>query len=450
LNRGARWALNIATTPDARIVAAIETADSELQKKIIYLFDAQQGRVIKRSPVADDTIVSLQLSDDGRFVAWGVEGKLHIWDWQKQAAPVVVQAHNSAVRMIAFSPDGRLLASGASDQFIRIWDSSTGKLLDIRKGHQNSVRALAFSADGQWLLSGGLNEAVRVWSLARAHERDVVENVLSGGRKQLPLHQRELAISDDSQWIALAGSSNSANTFSLPTLETAAAISNVEKVLRFDRDGRLVLAGRINAGPLGLFLHEKRNGALAPLLTKFLTLNEAAALAVSTDLRWMAIATNKSRIELWNLSSGSAVTNFPAHRDTIHWLAFAPKGDTIASCSRDGAIKLWSVPTAACIATFNKHRDDVFHVAFSRDGRLLASASTDKTVRLWDVRRQRQIAALEGHRHAVYAAGFSPDGKILASGSIDNTVKLGTSSSNKRSRISTCPRPPSLFQRKGY
>ena len=105
-------------------------------------------------------------------------------------------------------------------------------------------------------------------------------------------------------------------------------------------------------------------------------------------------------------------------------MTFSPKGELVASASRDKTIILWDVKSRQQKTTLLGHRQGVKSVAFSPDGTTLASTSYDKTVRLWDVAAGKETSSLKGHQKYVFCVAYSPDGKTLATGSYDRTVIL--------------------------
>ncbi|MEZ2319869.1 MAG: AAA-like domain-containing protein [Microcoleus sp.] len=152
--------------------------------------------------------------------------------------------------------------------------------------------------------------------------------------------------------------------------------------------------------------------------------NSVRSVAISSDGKTLASASDDHTIKLWNLQSQKPIATFTGHSNFVRSVAFSPDGKTLASASDDHTIKLWNLETQKLIATLTGHSNSVRSVAFSPGGKTLASASDDHTIKLWNLESQKPIATLTGHSNPVISVVFSPDGKTLASASVDNTIKL--------------------------
>jgi WD40 repeat protein len=148
------------------------------------------------------------------------------------------------------------------------------------------------------------------------------------------------------------------------------------------------------------------------------------AIALSPKGEILASGSKNGSIELWNIATGSKIRTLQGHSDRIESLAFSPDGKTLASGSNDETIKLWNVATGTEIGSLQGSFFSVYSVTFSPNGKTLASGSSDGTIKLWDVFTTNERLTLAGHTTKVNAVAFSPDGRILASGSSDNTIKL--------------------------
>jgi WD40 repeat protein len=291
--------------------------------------------------------------------------------------------HTYGVNSVAFSPDGRLLASGSDDKTIKLWEVASGREVRTLTGHTHYVNSVAFSPDGRLLASGSTDSTIKLWDVASGS----LVRTLSGH------NGRVLSVA-------------------------------------FSPDGRLLASG---SDDKTIKLWEVASGSLVRTLTGHT--GSVWSVAFSPDGRLLASGSGylDYTIKLWDVASGREVRTLSGHTDSVYSVAFSPDGRLLASgsCSKienyscvQGEIKLWDVATGSLVRTLSGHTHNVWSVAFSPDGRLLASGSEDKTIKLWDVASGREVRTLSGHNGRVFSVAFSPDGRLLASGSGDGTIRL--------------------------
>jgi hypothetical protein len=241
---------------------------------------------------------------------------------------------NKRVLGVAFSPDGRLLASGAEDCHVLLWDPATGKrrrTLEYSRGVLNHmVSNVAFSPSGG-LLASALDKWLVLWDPATGeHERTLTGHTLF-------------------VW-----------------------------GLAFSPDGRLLASGGED-GTVRLW--DPATGTSQRTLTGPGTVQ---GVAFSPDGRLLASGGNDGTVRLWDPATGEHERTLTGHTGTVQGVAFSPDGRLLASGGNDGTVHLWDPATGTSQHTLTGHADGVYCVAFSPDGRLLASGGGDKLVRLWD------------------------------------------------------------------
>jgi WD40 repeat protein len=290
-----------------------------------------------------------------------------------------LRGHSGWVTGVAFSADGQRLASGSSDQTVKLWDVPTGQETSTVASKIKEVQTLAFSRDGHWLAAENSNNTVTLWDATTGRE----VRTFSSNKPLAPLGSSwvySIAFSPDARWLA---SGLDDKTIRLWDVETG-------------RPVRDLAAGR----------------------------RSVVYIAFSPDGRYVASGDDDKTIKIWEAATGKETQTLRGHKKNIYAVAFSPNGRYLASASADKSVKLWDVATGREIQTMTGHSSEVTSIAFSPDGRWLASGSWDKTIKIWDVQTGRELRTLEGNTHHIYTVAFDSRGHWLASGSEDGTIRL--------------------------
>ncbi|AFY34419.1 NB-ARC domain-containing protein [Calothrix sp. PCC 7507] len=360
-------------------------------------------------------------SPDGKLLATGdAEGGLRLWQVATGQLLLNFKGHLGWVWLVTFSGDGQTLASCSSDKTIRLWDVSTGECKKILTGHRSSIWAIAFSADGQTLASGGDEPTVRLWDIHTGE----CQKILSGHTGRI----LSVAYSPDGQILASGSDDRTIRLWNHNTECNHIFQGHLERVwsVAFSADGNTLASGSADHT---IRLWEVNTGQCLNILPEHS--DRVRAIAFSPDAKTLVSASDDQTVRVWEISTGQCLNVLQGHANSVFSVAFNADGRTIASGSIDQTVRLWDVTTGRCFKTFKGYRSSVFSVAFNADGQTIASGSTDQTVRLWDVNTGTCLKTLTGHRGWVTSVAFHPDGKLLASSSVDRTVRIWSTHTGK-------------------
>ncbi|AFZ02279.1 WD40 repeat domain-containing protein [Calothrix sp. PCC 6303] len=241
--------------------------------------------------------------------------------------------HSDAVNGVAWSADGKTLASASGDKTIKIWDATTIKPLKTLTGHSDRVRGVVWNADGKTLASASSDTTIKLWD---------------------------------------------ATTGKL--LKTLTGHSSAVNGVAWSADGKTLASA---SSDTTIKLWDETTGK--PLKTLTGHSDGVISVAWSADGKTLASASLDNTIKLWDATMGKPLKTLAGHSDAVYGVAWSADGKTLASASWDNTIKLWDATTGKPLKTLNGHSDHVYGVAWSADGKTLASASDDKKVILWDL-----------------------------------------------------------------
>jgi serine/threonine protein kinase/WD40 repeat protein len=408
-------AYGFALSPDGRFLASFE-------RPLLRVSDLLTGNQIANFK-PDGYVMDLAFSPDSRTLGLCLmnEGAVELWNLEPWEQRGRLARHQGRIQCMAFSPDGRLAATGGADRTVRLWDLAERRELRRLRGHRATVRAVLFSPDSQRLVSGGLDGMVRVWEVSPPASPPPLTNVIGA-----------FAFSDDDRQVLTQDRQGTVRRWDLATrlpLQDWLAASFEDA--RFETN-RIVLIGKSvsNAPPEVTFLDlapdaGRRSVRLQGLASPCVT----AGLAPGHASGPLPCVTGHEdgTVAFWDGATGALRRVVHPHTNSLFRFTFSRDGRRVASVTWDQTwITIWDVATGEMLSDQHFMLRFATALAVSPDGARYAmgGAAVGSSIRLFDSATAKPAGLLSGHLDDVRRLAFSPDGLTLASTGVDHMLKM--------------------------
>jgi WD40 repeat protein/uncharacterized caspase-like protein len=371
-----------------------------------------------------DLVRSIAFSPDGKYLASvGQQAGVKLWDVTSGREIITLEGKASGYFSLVFSADGKYLLAGGSEGVLELFDVAAAKKIRSFTGHSIIVTSVALSADGKYALSGGWDNTMRLWDLEGGGE---IKRFSSGARVE------SVAISADAKRV-LSGHSGTVRLWDVASgkeLKSFSGNAKEVKAVAFSPDGKLALSASAN-GDFKLW-----DTASATEVRTLAAGGEGIeAAAFSADGRYVMAGGFGRSVRIWDVDSGALLRAIGLAELGVNALAFSAN-NRFAAVGSGTIIELHEVATGKLVRTFAGHSTAVATVAFSADGRYALSGSRSRMICLWDLTSGHGSVAFSKLVNAPNSIAFSPDAKLaLMAGGGDTDEMIETTSGRSISTL---------------
>jgi WD40 repeat protein/transcriptional regulator with XRE-family HTH domain len=374
----------------------------------------------------DASVWSVAYSPDGKRLATSSQDKTaKIWDAATGRLLLTLVGHTDSVNSIAFSPDGRHLATSSDDHTAKVWDANTGKELFTLSGHQDIVWSVTYSRDGKLIATAGTGDrTVRLWEATTGQLRRVLQYADTVNSVAFSPDGTRLATGTGQELDA-----NSEGRVVISDVSTGKELSELSSDIpggvaaaAFSPDGTRMAGAVYLAGQV--IVWDLSTGRELQRFTQSLAL---LSVAFSPDGKWLAAAGTDQIARIYDLASGRELFSLASHNLGIACVAFGPDGKRLATANSDGTASVWDLtPTRELLHLPLPGQQDTAYLllAYSPDGSRILANSSVHTARIWDARTGAELPTFRAAPSSTLVNSYDRDGRLIDVGIQDQTAMV--------------------------
>lgn len=423
---------NVTYSPDGKTLAIVT------YNGMLLFYDTGTWQEIDRVTAHNALIWGMAYTHDGNLIATGAEdGTIKLWDAHSKTLlnafdikdctdrTICAENQNSKVNTLTFNHDGKLLAVAGSDSIIRVWDVTSRKFafaFSNKNAHTGEVWMLAFNPNGKQIASVSTDRLVKIWDVA-SHEW-VMD--ITGHNDWV----YAVAYSPDGKRLITAGADRIIRIWDTTygrLLDSLPGHTGQIFDLIVSADGKYLASACEDATIRIWNITKAGNYEIHTLMDD----NKVNTVAYSLDNRLFATGGHSQKIKIWDENQGTLLKTLSGHHGVVEGLAWSPDAKLLVSTSRDGTAIVWDVESGTQRLVFDKHKKAIWDVAVSTDGSLTATGGSDGIVYIWDMQTGTVLNTLKADNGDVYAISISPDKKWLAVGYQNRNIIIWNISTGK-------------------
>ncbi|MCP4549293.1 MAG: helix-turn-helix domain-containing protein [bacterium] len=361
-------------TPDSRSIVSV-SYDGTLR-----VCDIATGQVVRMLEDDMNSVISVAVTPDGRYVVYTSRKNINIWDLAEGRLVKILEGHQDNVRGVTVNSDGCFAVSASGDGTCKVWNLADGQIIRTFEGHTRGVTGLALACDDNFVVSMSRMDTTLIkWDVSNGEVVWKATWKVECKREYSMIRSALHTIAVTPHFVITPSEDNVLNVWDLTT-------------------GQLVETLKGHTNTIG-------------------------SVAVAPDGSYVISASYDNILRIWDLVSSQPM-EILSHT-IAHIVAIAPNGQYAASASWDGTIKIWDLTTKQSFnKTFDGHASLVHDVIAVPDNRFAISASADHTLKVWNLATGHVVQTFKGHTAEVISTAIMPDDQFFISASHDETLRV--------------------------